>query len=110
MPRPERRLDPGDGVVERFAAELRTVRNSAGRPGYRELARRAHFSATTLSEAAGGRKLPSLAVTLDGLSESHIRNVAISNSTFTNVATAKPSVKNADGTTFTNVTINGKKV
>jgi hypothetical protein len=36
--------------------------------------------------------------------------VAISNSTFTNVTTAKPSLKNADGTTFTNVTINGKKV
>lgn len=48
------------------------------------------------------------AVTLDGLSESHIKNVAISSSTFTNVTTAKPSVKNADGTTFTNVTINGK--
>ncbi|TWP47279.1 glycoside hydrolase family 28 protein [Lentzea tibetensis] len=48
------------------------------------------------------------AVTLDGLSESHIKNVAISNSTFTSVTTAKPSVKNADGTTFTNVTINGK--
>ncbi|WP_198680991.1 glycosyl hydrolase family 28 protein [Lentzea terrae] len=50
------------------------------------------------------------AVTLDGLAESHIKNLAISNSTFTNVTTAKPSIKNADGTTFTNVTINGKKV
>jgi hypothetical protein len=49
-------------------------------------------------------------VTLDGLAESHIRNVAISNSTFSNVTTAKPSIKNADGTTFTNVTINGMKV
>ncbi|MEZ0109500.1 WD40 repeat protein [Catenulispora sp. EB89] len=33
-------------------------------PPYRELARRAHFSATTLAEAAGGRRLPSLSVTL----------------------------------------------
>lgn len=31
---------------------------------YRELARRAHYSSTTLSDAAGGRRLPSLAVTL----------------------------------------------
>ena len=50
------------------------------------------------------------AVTLDGLAESHIKGVAVSNSTFTSVTTAKPSIKNADGTTFTNVTINGKKV
>lgn len=47
-----------------FAAELRQLRERAGRPGYRELARRAHYSASTLSEAAGGRELPSLAVTL----------------------------------------------
>jgi WD40 repeat protein len=47
-----------------FAAGLRLLREKAGRPGYRELARRAHFSATTLSEAAGGRRLPTLAVTL----------------------------------------------
>jgi WD40 repeat protein len=64
MPRPERQLDPGGGVVGEFAAQLRQLRESAGRPGYRELARQAHFSATALSEAAGGRRLPSLAVTL----------------------------------------------
>jgi WD40 repeat protein len=64
MPRPERQLDPTGSVVEQFAAELRRLRDGAGRPGYRELAEQAHFSTTTLSEAAGGRRMPSLAVTL----------------------------------------------
>ncbi|MFC5824202.1 hypothetical protein [Nonomuraea insulae] len=36
----------------------------AGKPSYRQLARRAHFSVTALSEAAGGVVVPSLAVTL----------------------------------------------
>lgn len=64
MPRPERPLGPGEDVLVAFAAELRLLREEAGSPGYRELARRAHYSASTLSEAAGGRELPSLAVTL----------------------------------------------
>jgi WD40 repeat protein/energy-coupling factor transporter ATP-binding protein EcfA2 len=64
VPRPERPLDPGDDLLTEFAAELRRLRESAGNPTYRELGRRAHYSAGTLSEAAGGRKLPSLAVTL----------------------------------------------
>ncbi|MBF9129980.1 hypothetical protein I0C86_13560 [Plantactinospora sp. S1510] len=64
MPRPEGELGPGTPAVIEFAAGLRLLREKAGHPGYRELARRAHFSATTLSEAAGGRRLPTLAVTL----------------------------------------------
>jgi hypothetical protein len=64
MPRPERVLSDDDGPVERFAAGLRELREEAGRPGYRELARRAHYSVTTLSVAAAGRQLPSLAVAL----------------------------------------------
>ena len=64
MPRPERPLEPGDDLLTEFAADLRRLRESAGNPTYRELGRRAHYSAGTLSEAAGGRKLPSLAVTL----------------------------------------------
>jgi hypothetical protein len=47
MPRPERPLDPEAGVVQRFAVELRELRQLAGNPGYRELARRAHYSVTT---------------------------------------------------------------
>lgn len=47
-----------------FAGELRRLRQRAGGPGYRELARRAHYSVTTLAEAARGDRFPSLAVTL----------------------------------------------
>ncbi|OLF09979.1 nSTAND1 domain-containing NTPase [Actinophytocola xanthii] len=64
MPRPERRVDPADGPLARFALGLRELRHHAGSPGYRELARRAHYSATTLAQAARGAGLPSLAVTL----------------------------------------------
>ncbi|MEU5266453.1 hypothetical protein [Amycolatopsis sp. NPDC021455] len=64
MGRRERFLDPETGPVQRFAFELRRLRESAGGPSYRELARRAHYSITALSEAAGGRMFPSLAVTL----------------------------------------------
>ncbi|MFD5245607.1 hypothetical protein ACFWIW_13730 [Amycolatopsis sp. NPDC058340] len=64
MPRPERPLDPGDDPLLGFAADLRRLREKAGNPTYRELGRRAHYSAGTLSEAAGGKKMPSLAVTL----------------------------------------------
>ncbi|MFF9203813.1 helix-turn-helix domain-containing protein [Streptomyces sp. NPDC014986] len=47
-----------------FAARLRKLREQAGRPTYRDLARHAHYSIATLSSAAAGRQLPSLAVTL----------------------------------------------
>ncbi|MEV6906639.1 WD40 repeat domain-containing protein [Amycolatopsis sp. NPDC051071] len=63
MPRRERPLGPGDDVVVRFAADLRLLREKAGSPTYRELSTRAGYSAAALSEAAGGRKLPGLAVT-----------------------------------------------
>jgi hypothetical protein len=62
MGRTERGLDPGAGPLERFAWELRRLREDAGSPGYRELAIRVHFSASTLSEAAAGKRLPSLPV------------------------------------------------
>ncbi|MCX4777956.1 hypothetical protein [Streptomyces sp. NBC_01264] len=64
MPRPERPLDPDTGPLARFAADLRKLREKAGRPPYRALAKRAHYSSTTLSDAAGGHTFPSLAVTL----------------------------------------------
>ncbi|GAA0903805.1 MULTISPECIES: nSTAND1 domain-containing NTPase [Streptomyces violaceusniger group] len=64
MPRAERPLADDDGVLTAFAADLRRLRAEAGSPPYRELARRAHYSSTTLADAAAGRKLPSLAVTL----------------------------------------------
>jgi hypothetical protein len=64
MPRGERPLDGGDGPLLRFAGDLRRLRKFSGSPPYRELARRAHYSAATLSDAAAGRKLPTLPVTL----------------------------------------------
>ncbi|MFE4977671.1 hypothetical protein ACFRAR_36880 [Kitasatospora sp. NPDC056651] len=64
MPRRESPLDPGDGPLLRFAGDLRALRERAGSPPYRQLALRAHCSAASLSVAAGGRRLPSLAVTL----------------------------------------------
>ncbi|MGW6933186.1 nSTAND1 domain-containing NTPase [Lentzea sp. NPDC054927] len=64
MPRTERPLDSKDSELGGFAADLRKLRDKAGKPSYRALASRAHYSAATLSDAAGGKKLPSLAVTL----------------------------------------------
>jgi WD40 repeat protein len=64
VPRPERPLDAGDDVLLQFATDLRQLRAKAGNPTYRELGHRAHYSAGTLSEAAGGRRLPSLAVAM----------------------------------------------
>ncbi|MFD5336439.1 nSTAND1 domain-containing NTPase [Streptomyces hawaiiensis] len=62
--RAEGELDPAAGPVPRFAAGLRALRESAGRPTYREMARRARYGVTTLSQAAAGKQLPTRAVTL----------------------------------------------
>ncbi|MEV6302992.1 hypothetical protein AB0M02_26490 [Actinoplanes sp. NPDC051861] len=64
MGRPERKVDPDAGPLQRFAWELRQLRRQAGQPSYRALASRVHYSASMLSEAAAGLALPSLAVTL----------------------------------------------
>lgn len=64
MGRRETPVDPAAGPVQRFAYELRKLRQEAGGLTYREMARRAHYSVTTLSQAAAGEQLPSLAVTL----------------------------------------------
>jgi WD40 repeat protein len=64
MARGERPLDAGAGVLLEFAADLRRLRTEAGSPTYQQLASRAHYSVATLSTAANGRKLPSLAVTM----------------------------------------------
>ena len=62
MPRGERPLD--GGPLREFAAGLRQLRVDAGSPTYRELGARACYSPSVISDAAGGRKLPTLAVTL----------------------------------------------
>ncbi|MBO3680478.1 hypothetical protein [Streptomyces sp. NEAU-YJ-81] len=64
MGRPEKPIDPQDGPVARFAYELRKLRDEAGAPAYRSMARRAGYSAATLSQAAGGERLPTLPVAL----------------------------------------------
>ncbi|WP_433142753.1 helix-turn-helix domain-containing protein [Actinomadura nitritigenes] len=64
MARRERPLDPAAGPLESFAHDLRALRVSAGEPTYRQLAQIAGYSASTLSEAASGVRLPTLSVAL----------------------------------------------
>ncbi|NGO08723.1 helix-turn-helix domain-containing protein [Streptomyces sp. HC44] len=64
MGRPEADLDPGLGPVQRFAFELRKLRQEAGGITYRQMARQVEVSVTTLSRAAAGEQLPSLPVAL----------------------------------------------
>lgn len=65
MGRPERNLDPEAGLIERFAYDLRQLREAAGKPTYRSMAHRAGCAPSTLSEAAKGLRLPTLQTTLD---------------------------------------------
>ncbi|MFE6336656.1 helix-turn-helix domain-containing protein [Streptomyces sp. NPDC057798] len=62
MGRREKPLDPGEGPVQRFAYELRKLRDETGGLTYRAMAERAGYSAPTLAAAASGERLPSLAV------------------------------------------------
>ncbi|GAA2085861.1 hypothetical protein GCM10009801_47850 [Streptomyces albiaxialis] len=64
MGRRESPVDPAEGPVQRFAYELRKLRQEAGGPTYRRLAARCDYSVTTLSQAAAGERLPSLPVAL----------------------------------------------
>lgn len=64
MGRREKPLDPEAGPVQRFACELRALRHAAGTPTYRVMAQEAGYSVAALTRAAGGEKLPTLAVTL----------------------------------------------
>jgi WD40 repeat protein len=64
MGRQETPLDPSGGPVERFAFELRKLRQEAGGLTYRTMSRGCGYSVSTLSRAAAGEQLPSLPVTL----------------------------------------------
>jgi tetratricopeptide (TPR) repeat protein len=55
---------PDADALAEFADALRQLRREAGNPGYRVLARRTGYGTTTLWEAASGRTVPTLAVTL----------------------------------------------
>ncbi|WDZ86002.1 helix-turn-helix domain-containing protein [Micromonospora cathayae] len=57
-------MDPTAGPLQAFAYDLRKLRTEAGGPTYRSMARAAGYSASTLSEAAGGLHRPSLDVVL----------------------------------------------
>lgn len=60
--RNEKPVDPDAGPIQRLAHELRALRERAGKPSYREMARRTRYSATALSQAAAGHQLPTLLV------------------------------------------------
>lgn len=49
-------------VVAEFAERLRQLRQQAGSPSFRELARRTHYSSSTLADATAGKRLPTEAV------------------------------------------------
>lgn len=57
-------MDAAQDVVHRFAADLRELRRRAGGLTYRQLAERSGYAVSTVSEAAGGRRLPTLDVAL----------------------------------------------
>ncbi|MEU0195647.1 helix-turn-helix domain-containing protein [Streptomyces afghaniensis] len=62
MGRREKPVDPDAGPIQRLAHDLRVLREKAGKPPYREIAKRAGYSITAVSQAAAGERLPSLAV------------------------------------------------
>lgn len=64
MARPQKPVDPAGGVAAQFASQLRELRARAGNPTYRDMARSARCSASVLSSAASGARLPTLQVTL----------------------------------------------
>jgi hypothetical protein len=59
MGRPEKTIDRAGGPVAEFAAQLRLLRDNAGRPTYARMAERSGLAASTLSQAASGSTLPS---------------------------------------------------
>ncbi|MGX8907782.1 helix-turn-helix domain-containing protein [Streptomyces netropsis] len=63
MARPEKPIDP-TAPYATFAQQLRKLRKSSGSPTYATLAWRTRYSVPALSQAAAGRKLPSLELTL----------------------------------------------
>jgi hypothetical protein len=64
LARQERPVDPAAGPLQSLAYDLRKLRVENGSPTYRVLARRTGYSASTLSEAAGGTRKPTLDVLL----------------------------------------------
>ncbi|MER5862957.1 helix-turn-helix transcriptional regulator [Kitasatospora sp. NPDC002040] len=57
-------MDTTGGAVAEFASRLRRLRADAGSPTYRDMAASAMYSASVLSSAANGHRLPTLQVAL----------------------------------------------
>ncbi|MCI0688656.1 MAG: hypothetical protein L0Y54_15685 [Sporichthyaceae bacterium] len=64
MARPERLLAADAAALTEFATGLRALREQAGRPGYRTMSTAVGASVSTLANAAGGVRLPTLAATI----------------------------------------------
>lgn len=58
MAREKKVVDEADGPVAAFAAELRRLRDRAGRPSYRDMGRAANVAFSSLSQADSGYTLP----------------------------------------------------
>jgi transcriptional regulator with XRE-family HTH domain len=70
--RPEKVLRPEDGPLQRFAYELRQLRDRDGdRLSYREIAALTRYSISTLTQATRGERLPTLEVTLAYVTACH---------------------------------------
>lgn len=75
--RPESPIDPHEGPLQKFAYELRIVRQQCGSPSYQQLAKHSRqlgtpYSTTTLRNAASGTMLPTTEVT-DGFLRACLR-------------------------------------
>jgi transcriptional regulator with XRE-family HTH domain len=55
---PDREPAAHASAAAQFAAELRALRERAGSPSYRDLARAAHFSVSTIADATSGKRMP----------------------------------------------------
>lgn len=53
---------PGEGPLKELAEELRKVRDAAGTPTYKSMALKARVSESSLSQADGGKRVPSRGV------------------------------------------------
>ncbi|MFF0465215.1 helix-turn-helix domain-containing protein [Streptomyces mexicanus] len=64
MGRQPRPVEAPHPALAALAADLRRLREQSGSPPYRRMAAQANYSASSLSEAASGRRLPSKAVVM----------------------------------------------
>ncbi|GLZ33363.1 endopolygalacturonase [Lentzea sp. NBRC 105346] len=95
-------LDSVSGVFERSIIYVTTTYNSQTGNYVPK------FGPFTLSNSSCTKA--SKVLDVSGLSNSHVKGLALSNCKFTGVGSTSNTVKNVDGLKFTNVTVNGKPV